>query len=196
MHKLLPLVLVAHVALAATPRAFVADKVGDARDKLKSAEKKIDDLPAVLKDASKLIADIREKLKAIGPQVVTAQTNLDTAQAHLKSAIATNTAMGEALKALPAPTPGRDALLKQNADLLTQLQAAETSLKTARTSLADAPQQLADADAKLKLVADKLDGAKELPSTAQLNDVIDMLDAVLKVNKAAMPDFPNIKELK
>lgn len=195
--KLLPvLLLVAHLAVAATPREFVADKVGDARSKLKAAEKKVDDLPALLAQAADAIGKVREKLKLVGPQLTTAQSSLETAQTNLKGAITANASMGEALKALPPPTPNRDALLKQNDEQTARLAAVDASLKTARASLADANQGFGDLDGKLKAIEEKLDGAKGLPSTKELNEVIDLMDAVLKVNKQAMPDFPNIKELK
>ncbi|MDP1920852.1 MAG: hypothetical protein Q8L14_31715 [Myxococcales bacterium] len=190
------IVLFAASSLAATPREFVADRVGDQLAKLKKAEKHIDDLPGILKDANESIADGRSSVKEALTKLADSQKSLDEAIKNTNTALEACSAMGETLATLPAQVTIKADLSRKNTEQCDRIKGIKADLLKTSASNADTRTQLIGLDAKLVAAREKLARAKELPSTDRLNDVITGLEVVLKVNKAAMPDFPNIKELK
>ena len=190
------IVVLAASSFAATPREFVADRVGDALAKLKKAEKHIDDLPGILKDANESIGDGRNSVKEALTKLADSQKSLDEALKNTNAALEACGSMGETLATLPAQVTIKADLSRKNTEQCDRLKGIKADLVKTSASNADTRAQLIGLDAKLAGAKEKLAKAKDLPSTEKLNDVIDALEVVLKVNKAAMPDFPNIKELK
>lgn len=197
-HRLSQTLIVALAAgsFAATPREFVADRVGDALTKLRKAEKQIDDLPGVLKDANESIGEGRSSVKEALAKLADSQKSLDEAIKNTATALDACGAMGETLATLPAQVTIKADLSRKNTEQCDRLKGIKADLAKTSASNAETRTQLIGLDVKLAAAKEKLAKAKDLPSTEKLNDVIDALEVVLKVNKAAMPDFPNIKELK
>lgn len=187
----LGLAWMSQVAWAATPRSYVADKVGDALSALKKAEDGYDDLGPQLAKVRDALDDVGAKIGQSLPKLRTARQEIGNALANDRISITACVDQGKQLEALPPNVPGRSGLVQRNNEQCDRLRAIEASLVAAQAALDEGIKGLQDSEAQLKDVWGKLLAPRTAASGLKnLHEAMAILKAVLEVNNKYTPTIP------
>ena len=181
-----------------TPRSYMDAQLELTIGKLKMVAGVSDTLKArksaIEKAAKAQLEEVVGELKAVhgglkdgSARVEGAKAPVSDAQRKTATSIAECDAMTGQLSALPAMTPGRDSLVKQNQALCKNLRGIQADLELASTALKQAGESLATAGEKLTTVTAQLNGPLPEPpmSNADKKQQKELMDQLADIENVA-----------